>query len=263
MAQMLLFPDPRPLEERLGIEFFRSVPEEPGVYLMRDRSDAVVYVGKAKNLRKRLACYRVANPERMRNRHLRLLHSVERIEVQTCDSESAALAKESALLRNLRPRWPGKPRWVGCRCSELSLEFSVSEEALTGWHWYGPLGYSAYVLRAAVARLLWRALQPEVSAFPCGWCGAPQRPILCLGWRSLSTTQPEQIMKQVQELFRGDISSFSQWVLHSTSGCVHPFEIFTRDLDLEEVAKLVGNRTTTQEPTTTENAEDTERENQS
>jgi hypothetical protein len=55
-------------------------------------------------------------------------------------------------------------------------------------------------------------------------------------------------MNCVQALFCGDISSFSQWVLQRTSGCIHPFEKITRDLDLEEVGKLVANRTTTHEP---------------
>ena len=39
--QMLLFPDPRPLVERLGKNFFLQVPESPGVYLMRDVADTV------------------------------------------------------------------------------------------------------------------------------------------------------------------------------------------------------------------------------
>ena len=251
MGQMLLFADPRPLVERLGTEFFRTIPQEPGVYLMRDRVGIVIYVGKAKNLRKRLASYRVANPEWMRSRHLRLLHTVERIELQTCDSESAALAKESALLRNLRPRfnragtWPGKPKWVGCRCTELRLEFSVSEQALTGWHSYGPLGTSAYVLRAALARLLWRVL-PEIG-LPCGWSGAPQRETLCVSGRPLSPIQAETMTNHVQALFLGDVSSFTAWILQCTSSCIHPFEIITRDLDLEDVAKLVVNRTALEE----------------
>ena len=59
MAQLLLFPDPQPLVERLGRDFFRQAPE---VYLMRDAADTVLYVGKAKSLRQRLANYRVANP---------------------------------------------------------------------------------------------------------------------------------------------------------------------------------------------------------
>jgi len=50
----LLFPDPRPLVERLGQDFFRHLTECPGVYLMRDAQDSILYVGKAKNLKKRL-----------------------------------------------------------------------------------------------------------------------------------------------------------------------------------------------------------------
>ncbi|MBI4660259.1 MAG: GIY-YIG nuclease family protein [Verrucomicrobia bacterium] len=50
----MLFPDPQPLVERLGRDFFRQFPEGPGVYLMRDAHEAILYIGKAKNLRKRL-----------------------------------------------------------------------------------------------------------------------------------------------------------------------------------------------------------------
>jgi hypothetical protein len=64
MGQMLLIPDPKPLDERLGQKFFRKAPKRPGVYLMRDAEDNVLYVGKAKNLQQRLRNYRIANPDR-------------------------------------------------------------------------------------------------------------------------------------------------------------------------------------------------------
>jgi len=65
MSQILLIPDPRPLDERLGRKFFQHAPKHSGVYVMRDAAGKVLYVGKAKNLRQRLQNYRVANPDRM------------------------------------------------------------------------------------------------------------------------------------------------------------------------------------------------------
>ena len=120
-VQPCLFADPQPLVERLGRDFFRQLPEAPGVYLMRDGSDAVLYVGKAKNLRKRLGSYRVANPDRMRGRLLRLLHRVQRIDCEKCSDETAALARESELLLSLRPRfnragvWPPPRQYLAWR----------------------------------------------------------------------------------------------------------------------------------------------------
>jgi excinuclease ABC subunit C len=76
MGQMLLLPDPRPLDRRLGGKFFRKVPRRPGVYLMKDAQDKIVYVGKAKDLKQRLNNYRVANPDRMPRRHLKLVNEV-------------------------------------------------------------------------------------------------------------------------------------------------------------------------------------------
>src|SRR5258708_35888882 len=95
MPQMLLLPDPRPLVELLGADFFRQAPERPGIYLMLDANDTVQYVGKAKNLRKRLGSYRVANPDRLPRRHLRMLRAVRRIEFRECADEASALAGES------------------------------------------------------------------------------------------------------------------------------------------------------------------------
>lgn len=55
--QLRLFPAPKPLVERLGVEFFQRVPDAPGVYLMADEFEHLLYVGKAKSLRARLNSY--------------------------------------------------------------------------------------------------------------------------------------------------------------------------------------------------------------
>src|ERR1022692_4694385 len=98
MGQMLLIPEPRPLDRRLGRKFFRKAPRHPGVYLMKDAEDRIVYVGKAKDLKQRISNYRLANPDRMPRRHLRMVREVKRIEFQFCANESAALKHEAKLL---------------------------------------------------------------------------------------------------------------------------------------------------------------------
>ena len=117
--QLWLFPPPKPLVERFGPEFFRTLPTGPGVYLMCGPAEGVLYVGKARNLRKRLGSYRVANPERLPRRIIRLLGLVRRIEFDECATEAAALEREADLICALQPKfnragqvWPAREkRW--------------------------------------------------------------------------------------------------------------------------------------------------------
>jgi len=113
--QLLLFPPPRPLVDRLGGEFFRQVPESPGVYFLCGDEAGVLYVGKAKNLRRRLASYRSAHPERLPRRIFRLLFHVTRIYWDECASEAEALERERQLLLVLQPRFNAAGRYPAPR----------------------------------------------------------------------------------------------------------------------------------------------------
>lgn len=104
-TQLWLFPPPRPLVDRLGADFFRELPERPGVYYFCGAESGVLYVGKAKNLRKRLGSYRVANPERLPRRLIRLLNRTTRIELDVCASETHASLREEELIVALLPKF--------------------------------------------------------------------------------------------------------------------------------------------------------------
>ncbi|MFO1475944.1 MAG: GIY-YIG nuclease family protein [Verrucomicrobiota bacterium] len=104
-GQLWLFPPPRPLVERLGEAFFHSLPTSAGVYFLCGPESGVLYVGRARNLRRRLQSYRVANPERLPRRLVRLLHRVTRIEFDCCPTESAARAREELLICVLAPQF--------------------------------------------------------------------------------------------------------------------------------------------------------------
>jgi len=109
--QLLLFPPPQPLVERFGRDFFRALPEKPGVYFLCGDGAGVLYIGKAKNLRKRLSSYRSANPERLARRIFRLLFCVTRIYWEECPDEDAALERERQLLLALQPRFNAAGRY--------------------------------------------------------------------------------------------------------------------------------------------------------
>lgn len=243
MKQMLLFPDPRPLAERLGRDFFRSAPEGAGVYLMRDAADDVLYVGKAKNLRKRLGSYRVANPDRMPRRHLRMLRAVVRIEWRECPDEASALAREAELLLALRPKfnragtWPVPARYLGWRCIGEKLELAVIEKAEDDWRAHGPVGGAVY-LRAALARLLWLATHPESSAaeMPVGRfrSGAKLRHAVHCG------ALLETAAARLERLLLGEVEHFTGWVRSQTAAVRDAFTAAALAEDLELIANALA-----------------------
>jgi hypothetical protein len=250
MPQMLLFLDPRPLVERLGPEFFRQAPECPGVYLMRDGTDAVLYVGKAKNLRKRLASYRVANPDRMARRHLRLLRAVERIDLQKCPDEPSALATEAELLRRLRPRfnragtWPGTPRFLSWSVTEAGLALAVTGELKWEWHSYGPFGAGAAPLRAALVRLLWCALEPErrLWEMPLGWLRGRHGEVAAIPRHETPLAALDAAGGLLTDLFAGQAEPLAAWVRDRSVKQTHPMEVEVREDDLETVTSFADRR---------------------
>ena len=81
----------------------RAFPQTPGVYLMKDQSGVVIYVGKAKNLRSRASSYFLKNAEQ----EIRLanwLHEIHDIDYLECESEVDALLVESRLIKDIQPR---------------------------------------------------------------------------------------------------------------------------------------------------------------
>lgn len=90
--------------ETPAAERVRSFPSTPGVYLMKDAQDRVIYVGKAVNLRSRAGSYftRAARIERRTAELVREIHDIDCIEA---DSEVDALLMEARLIKDIQPRF--------------------------------------------------------------------------------------------------------------------------------------------------------------
>ncbi|HEV7404449.1 MAG TPA: excinuclease ABC subunit UvrC, partial [Chthoniobacteraceae bacterium] len=83
-----------------------EVPHKPGVYLMRDRFNRVIYVGKARDLRKRVGNYFM--PSRKMTADLKtraLLDSIWAFETHVVNTEPEALLLEGRLIKEYRPRY--------------------------------------------------------------------------------------------------------------------------------------------------------------
>ncbi|MFZ5774706.1 MAG: excinuclease ABC subunit UvrC [Thermodesulfobacteriota bacterium] len=85
-------------------QFLPTVPLSPGVYLMQDQAGQVLYVGKARELRKRLASYGRVEPASHSKTSV-MLSQVARIDVIVTPSEQDALLLEASLIKQHRPRY--------------------------------------------------------------------------------------------------------------------------------------------------------------
>ena len=83
--------------------YLKTVSSMPGVYRMIDKHGKVIYVGKAKNLKKRLASY--FRKTGLSTKTLSLVRNIDQIEVANTRTESEALLLENDLIKNLNPRY--------------------------------------------------------------------------------------------------------------------------------------------------------------
>jgi excinuclease ABC subunit C len=79
----------------------RDLPDEPGVYLFRDAKGKVIYVGKAKSIKKRVASH-FSNPSTRAGREI--LQMIDQIEALVVQTESEALLVEQNFIKQYKPR---------------------------------------------------------------------------------------------------------------------------------------------------------------
>ncbi len=172
----------------------REFPDKPGVYLMKDENGQVIYVGKAKCLKNRLASY-YNHPLGYTRKMDGLLQSVREIETIVLGSELEALLVESQMIKQLQPAYN-----VQLRNYELypfikidvqhpfSRIYSTKEVSADGARYFGPFRSRRMVdltieliQKAFPIRTCTRSLPPQAKpSEPClrlhlNRCSAPCR----------------------------------------------------------------------------------------
>jgi excinuclease ABC subunit C len=83
----------------------RALPDQPGVYLFRDGAGRVIYVGKAKSVRKRVASHFSKAQVPSSPGHAEMVAAVEHIECVVVATEAEALLAEQSFIKQYRPRF--------------------------------------------------------------------------------------------------------------------------------------------------------------
>src|SRR5689334_15709586 len=135
----------RIFDRKFGADFLAAVPREPGIYRMYDAAGTLVYVGKARSLRQRLAQYRTTRRTKKDRKRRALVRAAERIEWQVCASELDASLAEIRLIQALRPKrnvagaFPFLYPFIGVRVDGGDTHFclTTSPEAFAAFELHG------------------------------------------------------------------------------------------------------------------------------
>lgn len=137
----------RTFDKKFGSALVPSLPTGPAIYLFHDADGKVLYVGKAKNIRRRLQTYRNASRRKVHRKMRTLVREAATLEVRSQDSERQALLEENALIRQLRPPYNVDGAFaflypsvgLGATDAHTLLCFSTSPEAYADLplRWFG------------------------------------------------------------------------------------------------------------------------------
>ena len=81
----------------------KGLPEVPGVYQFYDKGNKIIYIGKSKNIKKRVSSYFKKTPDNQKTRVL--VKNIDRIEHVVVDTEMDALLLENNLIKKYKPRY--------------------------------------------------------------------------------------------------------------------------------------------------------------
>lgn len=96
---------PKLFDQKFGADLVENLPKEPGVYLFRSTSGEVIYVGKAKNLRRRLQNYRNSSRKKAHRKMVRLVKAAASLSFETVATDEEALLRENELIQELKPKF--------------------------------------------------------------------------------------------------------------------------------------------------------------
>ncbi len=196
----------------------KVLPETPGVYQYFDKENNLLYVGKAKNLKKRVSSY--FTKEHGNNRLTLMVKKIADIKTIKVETELDALLLENNLIKNLKPRYNVNLRddktypWIIIKNERFPRIFYTRKKIKDGSEYFGPYANvkvmrnlldfvrQTFPLRNCTYDLKQENID-KGKFRPCleyhiGHCKAP-----CVGFQK--EEEYDANMKKIREIIKGDI----------------------------------------------------------
>ena len=205
--------------EDMVLEQVAALPLEPGVYQFLDRDGKVIYVGKAKSLKKRVSSYFVKNKDHSAKVKV-LVKQVCAIKHIVVGSEQDALLLENSLIKSLQPRYNILLKddktypWIVLRKENFPRVESTRQVRHDGSQYFGPYGSISmqrsileFIREVIPLRTCKLNLAPQNIAkgkygvclqYHLGNCKAP-----CVGHQS--EEEYADLLSMVKEVLKGDL----------------------------------------------------------
>ncbi|HTR14180.1 MAG TPA: UvrB/UvrC motif-containing protein, partial [Roseiarcus sp.] len=221
-------------------EFWRHAPTGPGVYRMIGPEGEVLYVGKARAIKKRIAAYMA--PERQPSRIARMVSQTRSLVFVTTESEAEALLLEANLVKQLRPRYnvvlrddKSFPYILICTSHPAARLIKHRGARSIPGHYFGPFASAGAVYRTL------RALQRAFLLRTCSDSFYAHRTRPCLLYQIKRCSGPctgeigledyEKLVGQAREFLSGRSRAIRQRLAEEMSAA-------SAALDFERAARL-------------------------
>lgn len=195
------------------------MPETPGVYQYFDKENTLLYVGKAKNLKKRVSSYFTKEHD---NARLRLLvKKINDIKTVKVNTELDALLLENNLIKNLKPRYNVNLRddktypWIIIKNERFPRIFYTRKQIKDGSEYFGP--YPSVLVMHALLDLIKQLFPLRTCSYDLSEQNIEKKKFrVCLDYHigkckgpcegKQSFEEYDNNMKQIRKIIKGDFA---------------------------------------------------------
>lgn len=231
--------------------FVPTIPHSPGVYKYFDKDNTIIYVGKAKDLRKRVAQYFNPNIDHAKTKVL--VRNIVRIEYTVVDTEQDAFLLENALIKQNRPKYNIQLKddktypYICIKNEPFPRVFITRHVVRDGSAYFGPYtsGRQVYVMMDLV-RTLFALRTCNLSLTPQNIAAAKFKVCLeyhignckggCVGQQTAE--QYQQSIAQIKYILKGNIASVVSYLKDQMRELADAFEFEKAELVRQQLVTL-------------------------